>query len=124
MSAKRLIVGLEEGSELRGCLEERNRIEGLQGRGEGVGQRPHRARCELRVGRLEVVPMDDPGEGARNAQVAFDEGPVDNQLRILIRELSGLPGLDLLTERIEVSEGNRSISSGLKSGLTRLHGLV
>src|SRR5687767_14384422 len=71
MSDNRLIVGLEEGSELRGCLEERNRIEGLQGRGECVGKGPHRARCELRVGRLEVVPMDIPSERARNAKVAF-----------------------------------------------------
>ena len=102
MSTKRLIVGLEEGSELRGCLEERNRIEGFQGRSEGVGEGPHRARCELRVSRLEIVPMHISGESTRNAQVAFDERSIDDQFRVLICDLAGTPCLDLLAEGIEV----------------------
>ena len=57
-------------------------------------------------GSLEVVPVDIPGESARNAQVAFNECPIDDQLRLLVRDLTGRPGLDLLADRIEIKVGN------------------
>ena len=55
------------------------------------------------MGRLEVVPMNVPSESARNAEFAFDERPIDHQLRLLVRDLTGSPGLDLLAERIEIA---------------------
>ena len=52
---------------------------------------------------LEVVSMNIPGESARNTQFAFDERPIYYQLRLFVRNLTGLPGFDLLTERIEIA---------------------
>ena len=97
------IVSSEERPEFRSGLEERNRIEQLQSGREGIGERPHRARGEFRVGRLEVISMNIPSESARDAEFAFDKRPIYHQLRLLIRDLTGLPGFDLLTERIEIA---------------------
>ena len=54
------------------------------------------------MGRLEVVAMNVPGQGARNVEFALDERPVNNEFRLLIGDLAGTPGLDLLTERLEI----------------------
>ena len=53
--------------------------------------------------RLEVVPVDIAGKSARNAQVAFNERAVDHEFRLFIRDLTGAPGPDLLTERFEIA---------------------
>src|SRR5690242_8721239 len=52
---------------------------------------------------LEVVAMDIPGESSRNTEFAFDERPIYHQLSLLICDLTGTPGLDLLTEWIEIA---------------------
>ena len=52
---------------------------------------------------LEVVSMNIPGESARNTQFVLDERPINHQLRLLVGDLTGSPGLNLLAERIEIS---------------------
>src|SRR5689334_13977943 len=94
---------MQERSELRSGLEERNRIERLQRRRERIGEGPHRAWSELRMCWLEVVSMNIPSESARNTQFALDERSIDYQLRLFVGDLTGSPGLDLLTERIEIA---------------------
>src|SRR5207253_10562098 len=54
------------------------------------------------MGRLEVIPMNVPRECARNAKVAFDERSIDYEFRLIVGDLVGAPGLDLLTERLEI----------------------
>lgn len=96
-----LIVGVEERSELCGCPEIRDWVERLQGRREGVRERPHRTGSELLVAGSEVIPMDFPDQMPGNIEIVFDERPVDDQLRLLIGDLAGTPGLDLLAKRIK-----------------------
>src|SRR5262249_39330007 len=98
----RLIV-TQECSELRGRLEEWNRIKRLQCGGERVGEGPHRARSEFRVTRLKVVPVNIPSEGSRHAEIAFDERLIYNQFRLFIGELPGTPGVDLIAEQAEIA---------------------
>ena len=98
-----LVLAVEECAELRGGLEERNRIQRLQSGREGIRERPHRARREFRMRRLEVVAMNVGGKRTRNAQFAFDERPINHEFRLLIRDLPGAPGLDLLPERLEIA---------------------
>lgn len=58
---------------------------------------------EIRMRRLEmIIPKNVPGKGARNAQVAFNERPVDDEHRLVVCVLLRAPGLDLLAERIEI----------------------
>ena len=53
--------------------------------------------------RVEVIPVNVLDQMSWNIEIIFDESPVDDQLRLLIGNLAGTPGLDLLTERIEGS---------------------
>ena len=54
------------------------------------------------MGWLEVISVDIGGQRARNTQIAFDERPINHELRLRIGELSRAPGLDLLPERLEI----------------------
>jgi len=55
------------------------------------------------VARVEVIPVNVPDQMPGNIEIVLDEGPVDDQLCLLIGNLAGTPGLDLVTERIEGS---------------------
>ena len=55
------------------------------------------------MGWLEVISVDIGGQRARNTQIAFDERPINHELRLRIGELSRAPGLDLLQERLEIA---------------------
>ena len=47
--------------------------------------------------------MNIPGEGTRNIEFAFDERTINHKFRLLIGDLVGSPGLNLLAERIEIT---------------------
>jgi len=94
---------VEERSELCGRAEEGNGIERFQSRGEGVREGPHRARGEFRMRRLEIVLVNIAGEVTRNIEMVFDEYAVDDDPSLIISELAGTPGFDLLTERLEIA---------------------
>ena len=56
----------------------------------------------LRPADLKQV-VDTAGQMLRNIQLALNKGPVDDQLRGLVREAGSLPDLDLLAHRLEVA---------------------
>jgi len=47
--------------------------------------------------RLEIVLVNIAGEVTRNIELAFDERAVDDEPGLIISELAGAPGFDLLT---------------------------
>src|ERR1039457_153387 len=79
------VEGSEELAEFRGRLELRNGVEDFERGGEGVCEAPESAGSELLVLRVEVVVVDFPHEMSWGFEVAFDERPVDHELRLVIR---------------------------------------
>ncbi len=71
---------LKERAQAGGSLEMRDRVNLLERRGEGVGERPERPGREVRVRRVEVQVVDAPVEMARHFELAFDERLVDEEL--------------------------------------------
>src|SRR6266404_2580736 len=53
---------IEERRELRGCLELRDCVEGLERTRERVGQAPHCSWCELLDARVEIRVVNTPGQ--------------------------------------------------------------
>src|SRR5262245_50969871 len=53
--------------------------------------------------RLEIVAVHIASERARNAESAFNERSVDDKFRLLIRDLTRPPRLDLLPKRFEIA---------------------
>ena len=100
--AKRSLLHIQERAQPRRRLELRDGVELLEGRGEGVREAPERARRKLRQYRVEVELVDAPGEVLGRIELAFDERPVNHELRPLVRQLLRLPGLDLPLHRLEV----------------------
>jgi len=87
---------------LRSRAELRDRIELLECARERVGETPCRPGCEFFDLWIEIQIMNPAGEMFGNIQLAFDESPVDDQFRGLVRKSRGLPRLDLLPHRLEV----------------------
>jgi hypothetical protein len=62
--------------------------------------------------------VEHPGR-AWNAEVAFNERSIDDQLRLLITHLMGKPTLDLLA-LARISQRSRKIKNGDKPRITRI----
>src|SRR5204863_122742 len=95
-------VLVEERAELGGCFEVRDRIESLECRRERVRERKHGPRRKFLVLRFEVLLVNVARQVAWHVEGAFDESAVDGELRKVIRNLGGAPGLDLLLHWFEV----------------------
>src|SRR5437773_5563695 len=93
----------EECPKLRRRLELRDRIEFLEGRGEGVREAPHRARLKLLELRVEVEVVDFARQVFRGVQFLFDERSIYKELGVGFRELEVLPGLDLAAHGLEIA---------------------
>ena len=68
-------------------LELGNGVKFLKGACKGVGQAPHRPRCELLVLRIEVPTVDYSGQVSGNLQFSLDERSINDELRGLVRKL-------------------------------------
>ena len=51
----------------------------------------------------EVVPVNITGEMPWHIELTFNKGTVDYQPRLVVRDLSRTPSLDLMAERFEAS---------------------
>ncbi len=93
---------LEKRREFRGCLELRDRVEVLECTREGVGQAPQRSRSELLDARVEIRVVNAPDQVFRGIKLSFNECPVDDQFRCIIRQARPLPRVHLFPHRFEV----------------------
>src|SRR5271165_4462395 len=71
---------LQKPRQLRRCLVLRNRLQLLEGTGEGVREAPHGPRLELVMRGLKVEIVDPPGQVLRKSRFVLDERLVDQQL--------------------------------------------
>jgi hypothetical protein len=92
----------EKAAQLGRCLELRQRIELLEGAGEGVRQVPHGPGREFRVLRLEVEPVDLGKEAPGSFQLAINKRRIEDQLSRLVGDLRLPPRLNLALQRLEV----------------------
>ena len=96
------VNALKKCSRLGRRLELRDGFQFLEGRSERVRQAPHGPRSEFFDLGIEIQIVDTAGQVFRGVELALHEGPVDDQLRGLIREAGPLPRLDLLLHWVKV----------------------
>jgi hypothetical protein len=72
----------EEGSEFRGRLHQRNRVQLLERQREGLGQAPSGAGLEIIELRLEVLFVDERSQLLGGLELACDERVVDDGLSL------------------------------------------
>jgi hypothetical protein len=94
--------GFQKFAQFDCCPKLWNRIQLLECRRERVGQTPDRSRPEFLVLRFEVEVMHAAGEVLGSFQSAFDKGLVDHHLGGDVSQFAHLPGLHLLSHRLEV----------------------
>src|SRR5208282_4989702 len=82
--------------------ELRNGIEFLERARERIGETPCRPRSKLLDLGVEIQVVNTAGQVLGKIQLALYKGPVDDQLRGLVREAGLLPGRDLFPHGLEV----------------------
>src|SRR5271169_8733 len=92
----------QELAQLGRRLELRDRLQVLKCRSERIRETPDRPRPEFLVLRLEVEVMHAAGKVFWSFESALDERLVDDHLGGDIRQFTSLPGLHLLSHRLEV----------------------
>src|SRR5207302_6020953 len=98
-----LAEAIEVSAEFGRGLEVGHGSQLLEGRREGVGQRPQSSWSELFMGRLEIVPVNAMDQVPRYRKPRFHKRVVDDQLGFLISKRSFLPVSNLTAQRLEVS---------------------
>src|SRR5208337_4739938 len=107
----------------------RNRLQLLEGAGEGVRQTPHGPRLELLMHGLKVEIVDPPGQVLWKSRLLLDERLVNQQLGRSRRQLQRLPFLDLLLQRSEVplhpiDTDSQAVFEGEVLGMLRENGRI
>ena len=92
----------EKATQLGRGFELRDRIELLEGAGEGIREAPHGPSRKFRVLRFKIQPVDFRQQAPGSFQLAVNECRVEDQLGGVIGDLSLPPGLDLALQRFKV----------------------
>jgi hypothetical protein len=95
--------GFQEFAQLRRRLELWNGIEILECGSERIGEAPDRPRPEFLILRLEVQVVHGAGEVLGSFEFTLHKRLVDDHLGGDVGEFAPLPGLHLLSHRLEAS---------------------
>ena len=93
---------IQEFAQLGRGLELRDRVELLEGAGEGIRQTPHRASREFLILRLKVQPVDLGQQTSWRFQGAIDERRVQDQPCGIVGDLRLPPQFNLALQWLEV----------------------
>src|SRR5258708_4009186 len=96
-------ASLQELTQLRGCLELRDRLQFLESGSKRIRKTPDRPRLQFLVLWLEVEVMHGAGKVPRGFELPLHERLVDDYFRGNVCQLAFLPRLHLLSHRLEVS---------------------
>src|ERR1700677_1392543 len=94
---------LQEFAQFGRCLELRDRFQLLERRGERVGKTPNGPGPKLLILWLEIQVMHRAGQMFGSLELALNERLVDDHFGGDVGQLTSLPGLHLLSHRLEIS---------------------
>jgi hypothetical protein len=92
----------EKAAQLGCCLKLRDRIELLEGAGEGIREAPHGPGREFRVLRLEIEAVDLGQQASWRFQLAVDERRVQDQPCGIVGDLRLPPQFNLALQGLEI----------------------